>query len=78
MVKSLEFIKKTNVFDSLEGCYANGKGIKNISKTRPKSMTNRYKFHARKKNTKQMNNHPTHKKKKNEQLEATQRQNMPK
>ena len=60
MVKSLEF---TNVFDGLEGRYANGKGIKETSNIRPKSITkakkHRCNFHARKKKTKNMNNHPT-------------------
>ena len=49
---------KTSVFDGLEGCYANGKGIKKTSKIRPasipKSMKHRYTFHARKKNAQNM------------------------
>ena len=43
---------KTNVFHGLEGCYRTVKGIKKTSNIRPKpipkSMTHRYKFHARK------------------------------
>ena len=61
MVKSLDFIVKTNNFEGLAGCVRERKRYqqtsKNILKSNTKSMTNPCKIHARKSDAKNMTKH---------------------
>ena len=60
---------------------ANGKGINKTSKVRPKSipksMKNRYKFHARKKNTKNIKKHTKSDQKRSWKMRKGLKNNMP-